>query len=153
MEESKIHPLHALIAFYASELYNECVVNRDSSNFWEKSNDHIFLSPLVSFKTALNEFHKSLGNEKNMYNYFVTMFVRAFAQPYTKPALKEFGDSFNEVVKDPIFGSAVDFTFNDLSPAEQLLLFFSVHRDQISLAVEQKKQLIAEENAIRRNRK
>lgn len=153
MEESKINPFHALIHFYASELYNECVINRDSSNFWEKSNDHIFMSPLVSFRTSLNEFHKSLANEKNMYNYFITMFVRAFAQPFTRQALKDFGDSFNDIVGDPVFGNAVDFTFKDLSSAEQLLLFFSVHRDQISLALEQKKQLIAEELAARRQRR
>ena len=153
MEETNLNPFFALVNFYATELYNECVINKDSSHFWEKSNEHIFSSPLVSFKTSLQQFHKTLANEKDMYNYFITMFVRGFAQPYTKQALKEFGESFNLTTTDPIFGGAVDFKFNDLSPAEQLMLFFAVHRDQISLALAQRKQAIAEEAAARRIRK
>lgn len=153
MEELKPNPFFALINFYATELYNECVINKDSSDFWEKSNEYIFSSPLVSFKTALTEFRKNLVTQKDMYNYFITMFVRAFAQPYTRQALKEFGESFNLTTTDPIFGNAIEFRFDELSPAEQLMLFFSAHRDQISLAMAQKKQAIAEEAVERRKRK
>lgn len=135
-----IEPFHALIGFYANELFNECVINKDASDFWEKSNEHIFGSALVSFRTALADFIKSLGDDKDMYNYFAQLIIRAYAHPFTKKALAEFGVSFDEITKDKLFGNGFDYNFNDLSRAEQLLLFFSVHRDQITLALDRKKQ-------------
>lgn len=135
-----VEPFHALIGFYATELFNECVINKDASDFWEKSNEHIFGASLVSFKTALADFIKPLSDDKDMYNYFAQLVIRAYARPLTKKALAEFGVAFDEITKDQLFGNGFDYAFKDLSPAGQLLLFFSAHRDQITLALDRKKQ-------------
>lgn len=153
MDESILDPFNALIKFYATELFNECVINLDSSNFWDKANEHIFGESLVSFRSSVETFIKALIQDKDMYNYFAQLIIRAYSYPITKTALKEFGVAFDEVTKDKVFGGGFDYSFGTLTRAEQLLLFFSVHRDQISLALDAKKQEVIRLSTERRNHK
>lgn len=153
MDEKITDPFNSLVEFYAHELFNECVINKDASNFWEKANDQIFGVSLVTFRTSLDEFIRILHQDKDMYNYFAQLIMRAYSRPFTRKALVDFGVSFDEISKDRLFNNGFTYIYKQLSPAEQLLLFFSVHRDQITLALDRRKQEIQEELMTRRVRK
>lgn len=151
-KEPVIPPITALINFYASELYNEIVINQDSSGFWNKSMDIIFEMSLTNFKTSLINFAEAYSTDKEMYNYFLQLVTRVVCQPFANEALGIFGKSFDEMASDPAFGGGISYKAADLSKAQLVLLFFAVHRDQITLAHNEYVVLEAERRTEKRNK-
>jgi len=151
-KEHVIPPVTALINFYANELYNEIVINKDSSGFWKKSMDIIFEMSLANFNTSLKSFSEAYTADKEMYNYFLQLVTRVVCQPFANEALAIFGKSFDEIASDPAFGGGISYKAEKLSKAELVLLFFAVHRDQITLAHHEYMILEAERNSQKRNK-
>ena len=149
MEEQSKDPISLLLDFYSDELTNEIIINSDHTQFWKYAEEHIFGTALTSFREGIREFVKSFDpninpNHKEMYNYFTILSFRIFSQPFTVPALKSFVESFDSISKDGMFLNGFNFTGSELSKVEQLLLFFCVHQDKITLTMLEKAKLMAQ---------
>lgn len=153
MEEQQIKtPIERLIDFYIKELFNEVVYNKDSTSFWEKANDYIFSSALTSFRESVKSLIEGMNEDKDMFNYFSALCFRIFSQPYTKEALKEFCQGFDEAARDPILSEGYSYTTSQLTVVQQLLLFFCVHRNEITIAMDQKSQDIINQQKVPRGK-
>lgn len=127
-------PIILLLEHMASELHTEIVINKDSTEFWTKAQDYIFDNSLVSFREGVNTLKEGIVGNKDMYNYLSALIFRTFAQPYTITALEQFCKGFDATAADPILGG-FNFKSADLSTVEKLLLFFTVHRNKITIAL------------------
>lgn len=145
-------PIQQLIQYYVDELFNEVVYNQDSSQFWKKASDHVFEVSLVSFRESVLELQKALIDDRAMYNYWTATCFRFFSQPFTQSALINFTNGFDAVAKDTMFGDAFNYRSTDLSNVEKLILFFSVHRDQIAMKFDEQTQVAAAKAANNRRR-
>ncbi|AEV89706.1 hypothetical protein OBP_269 [Pseudomonas phage OBP] len=139
MEEKD--PIVLLLNYMASELHTEVIINRDSTDFWEKAQDYIFDNSLVSFREGIDTLSEAIKKEKDMYNYLSALVFRTFAQPFTLTALKQFADGFDATASDPILGG-FNFTAAKLTNIEKLMLFFTVHRNKITIALFERDELI-----------
>jgi hypothetical protein len=80
-----------------------------------------------------------MSENKEMMNYFSALCFRIFAQPFTAKAISAFIANFDRLSKDNLFNNTFKYTAADLSEVERLLLFFSVHRNEVTLIMEQEK--------------
>lgn len=136
-EVIELTPIERLIAFYSEELFNEIVINRDSTNFWEKANSYLFENALTSFREGVKSLREGMVEDKDMFNYFSAFCFRIFSQPFTDPALNVFSEGFNEIADDPIFfKEAFQWNTKALSKIEVLLLFLCVHRNKITIMLD-----------------
>lgn len=142
--------IELLIKFYVRELYNEIIFNNDSTQFWKKAQAYIFDNTLTSFREGVKELVEGMNEDKDMYNYFSAFCFRVFSQPYTSVALTVFSESFDDIVMDDILRSGFDWKAGQLTKIQLLLLFISVHRNEIMLMFEQK---LALESAAAAERK
>lgn len=133
--EIVVTPIELLITFYTKELYNEIVYNGDSTGFWLKGQTYIFSNSLTSFREGLKALVDGMKEDKEMFNYFSTLCFRIFSQPYTSPALDVFSEGFDEIVDDQMLRHGFQWKTKDLSRVEVLILFLTVHRDEITIAM------------------
>lgn len=133
--------LEQLLDLMIKELTIEILYNNDSTKFWSDSMEHIFGSSLVSFRESITEFKASVDENKDMMNYFSALCFRIFSKPYTLPVLADFSKGFNTTSTDSVFDGVYKYNMQDLSPVEKLLLFFTVHRNEITLILQQQKEL------------
>lgn len=137
-----------LVTILTKEMETEILVNEDSTEFWKKANAALFEQALPSFREALENLVKDLGTDKDAYNYFSSMVTRIMSDPSSRPALKLFVEGFDLTTSDPVLAGGFNFSANELSPVGQLLLFVSVNRNLITLAMyTQKQTAIAEAKA------
>lgn len=132
-----------LVTILTAEMETEILVNEDSSEFWKKANAALFEQALPSFRESLADLVKSLGTDKDAYNYFSSMVTRVMSDPATRPALKLFVEGFDITTSDPVLAGGFNFTAKELSPVGQLMLFVSVNRNLITLAMYTQKQAAA----------
>lgn len=133
--------LHArLINILTNEMETEIIINKDSSEFWKKANALVFEESLPSFREALTNLVTALGTDKEAYNYFSSMVTRVLSDPGTKPALELFVKGFDTTVLDEVLANGFNFKASDLSPVGQLILYISVHRNLVTLAMFSKEQ-------------
>lgn len=137
-EGTVLTPIERLIEFYIKELYTEIVINRDSSTFWKKAQSYVFENSLPSFREGLRSLVEGMNDNREMYNYFSAFCFRMFSQPFTEPALDSFAEGFDVVAKDGIFNQSFQFSAVKFSKVEQLILFLTVHRNEIMLAMAEK---------------
>ncbi|QZA70727.1 hypothetical protein AH04_254 [Erwinia phage AH04] len=136
-EVIELTPIERLIAFYSEELFNEIVINRDSTSFWEKANSYLFENALTSFREGVKSLREGMVEDKDMFNYFSAFCFRIFSQPFTDPALSVFSEGFNEIADDPVFfKEAFQWNTKALSTIEVLLLFLCVHRNKITIMLD-----------------
>lgn len=150
MEEKD--PIVLLLNQMASELYTEVVLNDDSTEFWKKAQDYIFENSLLSFREGITSLKKGLETDGDMYNYMTSMIFRTFAQPYTSAALEQFVKGFDLVANDAVLGG-FSYTASELSKVEQLLLFFVVHRDRITIAFFENDEKIANKQKAQKKKR
>lgn len=131
-------PIERLIEFYTKELYTEVVFNRDSSEFWKKAQDYVFENSLTSFREGLTSLINGMNESREMYNYFSALCFRMFSQPFTQPALDVFAEGFDDIATDKILSQGFQWKAKNLSKVEMLILFLSVHRNEIMLAMDKK---------------
>lgn len=124
-----------LLTALTEELHLEIIVNEDSTRFWTNAQETVFNSSLASFRESLSTLQEALSTDIDGMNYFSSMAFRLFTNPVTRPALESFCKSFDEISRDAIFGASVTYSAKDLSLTEQLLLFITVHRSSVQLAV------------------
>lgn len=129
-----------LITILTKEMETEILINEDSSGFWKNANAALFEESLPSFREGLNGLVESLGGDKDAYNYFSSMVARVMSDPGTKPALKNFVEGFDVTASDPVLGNGFNYKASDLSAVGQLMLFISVNRNLITLALYAQKQ-------------
>lgn len=133
--EIVVTPIERLIQFYTKELYNEIVFNKDSTGFWKKAQDYIFSNSLTSFREGLDALKEGLNEDREMFNYFSTLCFRIYAQPFTETALSIFLEGFDKISTDPVLGEGFRWDVKTLSSLELLLLFLTVHRNEITIAM------------------
>lgn len=150
MEEKD--PIVLLLNQMASELYTEVVLNDDSTEFWKKAQDYIFENSLLSFREGITSLKKGLETDGDMYNYMTSMIFRTFAQPYTSAALEQFVKGFDLVANDGVLGG-FNYTASELSKVEQLLLFFVVHRDRITIAFFENDEKVANKQKAQKKKR
>lgn len=150
MEEKD--PIVLLLNQMASELYTEVVLNDDSTEFWKKAQDYIFENSLLSFREGITSLKKGLETDGDMYNYMTSMIFRTFAQPYTSAALERFVKGFDLVANDTVLGG-FSYTASELSKVEQLLLFFVVHRDRITIAFFENDEKVANKQKAQKKKR
>lgn len=138
MEQLDIHL--RLVSILTKEMETEILINVDSSGFWKKANAIVFEESLPSFREGLTTLVESLGEDKDAYNYFSSMVTRVMSDPNTRPALEMFVKGFDMTVEDPVLGDGFNFKASDLSPVAQLVLYISVHRNLVTLAMFAKDQ-------------
>lgn len=131
-------PIQLLIKFFVKELYNEIIMNKDQARFWKTASDTLFSYSLSSFREGLIQFQKTIHENKDMYNYFACLCFRTFSQPFTKPALKSFTEGFKEIATDPLLGTGIPFEDKKLGSVESLMLFYTVHNDEVTLMLYEK---------------
>lgn len=153
MEIQQKDPIQKLIEFYVKELSDEIIYNQDSSGFWDKASTYVFDLSIASFRESLTDFVQGMREDKDMYNYFANMCFRIFSQPFTKTALASFTNSFNEVANDNVFDGTLNYTAKDLSNVESLILFFTVHRNEIMIKMYELKEIINLEAKASKGRK
>lgn len=134
-----------LISILTSEMDTEILINQDTSGFWKKTNATIFEESLPSFREALKNLVETLGTDKEMYNYFSSMVARVMSDPATRPALELFVTGFDITITDPVLAEGFNYKAKDLSPVGQLMLFVSVHRSLITLALYAQEQATTEQ--------
>lgn len=133
--EIVVTPIERLIQFYTKELYNEIVFNKDSTGFWNKAQDYIFSNSLTSFREGLDALKEGMNADREMFNYFSTLCFRIYAQPFTETALNIFLEGFDKISVDPVLGAGFQWDVKTLSSLELLLLFLTVHRNEITIAM------------------
>lgn len=140
-----------LITILTKEMETEILINDDSSEFWKKANSALFEDSLPSFREGLNTLVETLGQDKDAYNYFSSMVARIMTDPGTDQALKNFVIGFDKTASDPVMGDGFNYKASDLSPVGQLMLFISVNRNLITLALySQKQQQAAQQKGKKR---
>lgn len=149
MEQLDLHL--RLITILTKEMETEILINEDSSEFWKKANEIVFEQSLPSFREGLTNLQEILGSDKDAYNYFSSMVARIMSDPNTRPALKQFVEGFDVTVSDPVLGNGFNFKASELTPISQLILYISVHRNLITLAMFAQEQ--AEKNKATNNKK
>lgn len=132
--------IERLIAFYAHELHIEVVINRDSTGFWKTADEDIFSHRLSSFRVGLKSFTDRIASEGDMFNYFSALCFRIYSQPFTETAVKVFCEGFDQISSDKLLKDGFDWKTTELSSVGQLLLFMTVHRNEIYIAM-QKREL------------
>lgn len=137
-EGTVLTPIERLIECFTRELYTEIMFNRDSSSFWNKAQDYVFGNSLTSFREGLNDLINGMKESREMYNYFSALCFRMFSQPYTQPALDVFAEGFDDVADDYILKEGYQWKAKNLSKVEQLILFLSVHRNEIMLMMDKR---------------
>jgi len=137
-EAQPLSHVERLIEFYARELHVEIVINKDSTGFWKCAMDDILGMRLTSFREGIVEFVKRLGDEGDMFNYFSAFCLRVYSQPYSQLAVDVFCAGFDEVSSDPMLKSGYNYKAKDLSPLSRLLLFLTVHRNEVYIALAQR---------------
>lgn len=142
-------PIERLIECYTRELYTEIIFNQDSSEFWKKAQDYIFENSLTSFREGLTNLFNGMNESRDMTNYFSALCFRMFSQPYTQPALDVFAEGFDDIALDKVLAHNFQWKARDLSKVETLILFLSVHRNEIMLMMD-KKITLEKEAAIER---
>lgn len=148
--EIVVTPIERLIEFYTKELYNEIVFNKDSTGFWTKAQDYVFSNALSSFREGLNSLKEGLNEDREMFNYFSALCFRIYAQPFTETALSIFLEGFSKISKDPVLGTGFQWDAKGLSDLELLILFLTVHRNEITIAIFRRDE---EEKASRVNKR
>lgn len=124
-----------LISILTSEMETEILINEDTTGFWKKTNAAIFEESLPSFREALQNLVETMGTDKDMYNYFSSMVARVMSDPVARPALELFVTGFDITISDPVLAGGFNYKAKDLTPVGQLILFISVHRNLITLAM------------------
>lgn len=124
-----------LISILTSEMETEILINEDTTGFWKKTNAAIFEESLPSFREALQNLVETMGTDKDMYNYFSSMVARVLSDPSARPALELFVTGFDTTISDPVLAGGFNYKAKDISPVGQLMLFISVHRNLITLAM------------------
>jgi len=127
--------IERLIAFYARELHVEIVINKDSTGFWGVADEDIFGVRLTSFREGISAFVKRLSEEGDMFNYFSAFCFRVNAQPYAQPAIDVFCEGFDSVSGDELLKAGYSWNTRNLTPIGKLLLFLTVHRNEIYIAM------------------
>lgn len=124
-----------LLELLANELHTEVIVNKDTTEFWKKSQIVIFESPIAAFRESLTNLQEKLIESPEMLNYFTSMVMRMVSNPVTVPALDEFSKGFDAVAADAIFGESITIKASQMQRSELLMLFITVHRNAITLAM------------------
>lgn len=141
-----------LVSILTKEMETEIIINLDSSGFWKKANEIIFEESLPSFREALKNLVESLGSDKEAYNYFSSMVARIMSHPNTRPALELFVKGFDITASDEVLAGGFNYKANELTPVGQLMLFISVHRNLITLAMYAKEQASETQQKKKTNR-
>ena len=135
-----------LITILTKEMETEILINEDSTEFWKRANAALFEESLPSFREGLDGLVENLGKDKEAYNYFSSMVARIMTDPCTRPALKLFVEGFDLTITDAVMGGGFNYKAAELTPVGQLLLFISVNRNLITLALYAQEQQKAATN-------
>lgn len=138
-------PIQSLIDFLSVELHQEVVFNEDSTGFWLKAQTYIFDNSIASIRESINSLSQAIGEDPDLFNYFSSFTFRVFSQPFARKAIESFATGFDEIGQDIFFREALTITSKDLTLVEQFLLFLSVHRNQIQLAMIEAEEYKAEQ--------
>lgn len=143
----------SLIGLITAEMETEILINEDSSKFWANTREIIFETALTSFRESLGSMSEIIGKDKEAYNYFSSMVARVMSFPFARPALKAFVEGFDLTITDPVMGDGYNYKASELSPVGQLMLFISVNRNLITLAMFAKEQADAKAAAEAKGKK
>ena len=124
-----------LLTVVTKEMDTEILINEDATGFWKKTQASIFDESLPSFREGLAGLTETLNQDKEAYNYFSSMVTRVMTHPSTAKALEFFVKGFDIAAADPVLGGGFNYKAADLSPVGQLILFISVNRNLITLAL------------------
>ncbi|UQT02699.1 hypothetical protein YUBABA_01320 [Serratia phage vB_SmaM-Yubaba] len=127
-------PILQLINYVAEELQQEILLNEDSTGFWKKAQDYIFDNSVASVREGIDTLSEGIGESPDLYNYLSVFVFRVFSQPYTISALDNFSKGFDMVAGDVFFRDGFNFKAGEMTKVQQLLLFITVHRNQIQIA-------------------
>lgn len=140
------------------ELYHEIVIQRDPTEFWFKASSALFETSIAGFKEQVIALHELCKEDVDLYDYATTMIMRLTSNPHHDAAIKSFIEGsdpkvnrLDNLLSDPFFGGGVAYQPSTMSRVEKLLLFITVHRTRIQLAIVQQRNAIAEESRTKRH--
>lgn len=148
-----IDPIRGFLKAFDEELFQEIVVQRDPTGFWDKARIMLFETSIANFNETVIEFVAEVNGSPDLYDYFVTMSSRMLGEYYAEAALTKFKSVMIKTVVDPVFGNGITFDVKQMSEVQNLLLFMTVNRTRIALAMVQKRNAIAEESRSNRGGK